>query len=101
MKKDPWNDAETRFKKGDAIKGAVAKINPFGAFIRLDGDIQGLCHISEFGSDEKMRKALEIGKAYDFYVQSVSSKDHRMALGFGAPDPKKLVEAEKKDEEEK
>jgi len=101
LKKDPWDDAETRFKKGDAIKGAVAKINPFGAFIRLDGDIQGLCHISEFGSDEKMRKALETGKTYDFYVQSVSSKDHRMALGFGTPDPKKLVETEKKGEEEK
>ena len=48
-----------------------------------------------------MRKALETGKTYDFYVQSVSSKDHRMALGFGTPDPKKLVETEKKGEEEK
>lgn len=101
LKKDPWDDAEARFAKGSAVKGTVAKVNPFGAFIRLDGDIQGLCHISEFGSDEKMRKSLEIGKTYDFYVQSVSSKDHRMALGFGEPDPKKLTETEKKSEEAK
>lgn len=85
LKNDPWKDAENAFKKGDQIKGTVVKLNPFGAFVRVDGDIQGLCHISEFGTDEQMRKTIETGKAYDFYVQSVSSKDHRMALGFGKP----------------
>ncbi len=85
LKNDPWENAEERFKKGDALKGTVVKLNPFGAFVRVDGDIQGLCHISEFGTDEQMRKTIEAGKAYDFYVQSVSSKEHRMGLGFGKP----------------
>lgn len=85
LKSDPWKDADEKFKKGDKVKGTVVKLNPFGAFVRVDGDIQGLCHISEFGTDEQMRKTIEAGKTYDFYVQSVSSKEHRMALGFGKP----------------
>ncbi len=83
LKADPWKDAEEKFKKGDAIKGTVVKVNPFGAFVRVDGDIQGLCHISEFGTDEQMKKTIAVGETYDFYVQSVSGKEHRMGLGFG------------------
>jgi small subunit ribosomal protein S1 len=102
LKNDPWKDAENAFKKGDQIKGTVVKLNPFGAFVRVDGDIQGLCHISEFGTDEQMRKTIETGKAYDFYVQSVSSKDHRMALGFGKPkQQEKEIGTETKEKSEK
>ncbi len=89
LKKDPWENIDERFKKGDKVRGVVTKVNPFGAFVRIDSDIQGLCHISEFGSDEEMKKQLEAGKEYEFYVQSVVKQEHRMALGFGAA-PKKV-----------
>ena len=88
LKKDPWDDVEQKFTKGNAVKGLVAKLNPFGAFVRLSGDIQGLCHISEFGNEESMKGKIEAGKEYDFYIQSISAKDHRMSLGFGAPKEK-------------
>lgn len=88
LKADPWKDAEEKFKKGDTLKGTVVKVNPFGAFVRVDGDIQGLCHISEFGTDEQMKKTIAVGATYDFYVQSVSGKEHRMGLGFGKAKPK-------------
>ncbi|MCR4322942.1 MAG: S1 RNA-binding domain-containing protein [Candidatus Azambacteria bacterium] len=101
LKKDPWEGAEEKFKKGDMVKGTIVKLNPFGAFVRVDGDIQGLCHISEFGTDEEMRKTIESGKEYDFNVQSISSKDHRMALGFGKikQPAKEAVTAPEKEEE--
>jgi len=54
----------------------------------LSDDIQGLCHISEFGNEENMKSKIEAGKEYDFYIQSISAKDHRMSLGFGAPKEK-------------
>ncbi len=90
LKQDPWENIETQFKKGDAVKGVVTKMNPFGVFVRLDTDIQGLCHISEFGNEETMKEKVVIGKSYDFNVQSISVKDHRMALGFGAESKKTL-----------
>lgn len=99
LKKDPWENIETRFKKGDVVKGTVTKINPFGVFVRLDTDIQGLCHISEFGNEETMKEKVSVGKSYDFNVQSISIKDHRMALGFGAVS-KKTSHTEKQEKPE-
>lgn len=83
LKKDPWENVDEKFVKDGAVKGVVTKLNPFGAFVRLSDDIQGLCHISEFGNDEKMRQTIEVGKEYDFHVQSISKQEHRMSLGFG------------------
>jgi small subunit ribosomal protein S1 len=99
LKKDPWADVENKFKTGDVIHGLVAKVNPFGAFVRLDDDIQGLCHISEFGTEEQMRKTIEQGKEYDFHIQSISKQEHRMALGFGASKAKSEKMTDKGKEE--
>lgn len=83
LKTDPWLDIEGKYKVGDVVKGVITKINPFGAFVKLDNDIHGLCHISEFGSEVQMKKSLQSGKEYDFYIQSIVKTEHRMALGFG------------------
>ncbi|MDD2732162.1 MAG: S1 RNA-binding domain-containing protein [Candidatus Pacebacteria bacterium] len=80
LKEDPWKDIEKEYKKDDIIKGEVTKINPFGAFIQLSPEIQGLCHISEFGTQKKMEEDLEVGKKYDFQILSIDPKEHRMSL---------------------
>ncbi|MBI3684965.1 S1 RNA-binding domain-containing protein [Candidatus Azambacteria bacterium] len=95
LKKDPWDEVDQKFKKGDVIRGTVAKLNPFGAFVKVDADIKGLCHISEFGSDAEMKKHLDIGKTYDFNIQTVSKQEHKMALGFGAVSLKPAKDAQK------
>src|SRR3984885_12414535 len=43
---DPWSHIDERFKIGDLVKGRVAKIASFGAFVELADDIDGLIHIS-------------------------------------------------------
>ncbi len=83
LKKDPWLEIEEKYKVGDYVKGTVTKVNPFGAFVKLDDNIHGLCHISEFGSDVNMKEALAVDKEYDFTIQSIVKEDHRMALAFG------------------
>ena len=65
------------------VHAKVTKINPFGAFAKLDKDIHGLIHISEFGSEDKMKEALKIGEEYDLTILSIEPKDYKMALGFG------------------
>ncbi len=79
LKKDPWEDVNTKYKKGDIVTGTVTKLNPFGAFVKLDKEIQALCHISEFG-DEKMEDVLKMGKEYKFKILSIEEKEHRMSL---------------------
>lgn len=80
LKKNPWQDIEKKYKKDDQIEGKVTKINPFGAFIEITPKIQGLCHISEFKTKEKMEEQLELGKKYQFQVLNVDPNEHRISL---------------------
>jgi small subunit ribosomal protein S1 len=85
LKKDPWLEIEGKHKKGDVVEGIVTKLNPYGAFIQIVSEenspkIQGLCHISEFGTKSKMESSLEAGKQYKFQILSIDSKEHRMSL---------------------
>jgi small subunit ribosomal protein S1 len=87
LKKDPWLNIEKKYKKGDTIEGKVTKFNPYGAFVQIlpagrQGllKIQGLCHISEFGTKSKMEESLKIGKKYNFQILSIDSTEHRMSL---------------------
>jgi small subunit ribosomal protein S1 len=87
LKADPWKTASAILEKGMIIDGSVKKFNPYGAFVEIacgkDGEtLQGLCHISEFGSDEKMRSSLETGKRYQFKIMAFVPEEHRMSLGL-------------------
>jgi len=80
LKKDPWLTLEEKYKKGDIVSGKVTKFNPFGAFVRITPEIQGLCHISEFGTKIKMAERLKIDKNYDFQILEIQKEEHRMSL---------------------
>ncbi len=87
LKDNPWEKAKEKYKEGDIIKGKVTKMNPFGAFIHISSEneedkdkIQGLCHISEFGTMEKMTESLTLEKEYNFEIVSLDPKEHRMIM---------------------
>ncbi len=80
LKKDPWKEFEKEHQKGDVVEGEVTKFNPFGAFVQITPKIQGLCHISEFRTKEKMENTLEIGKKYKFKILSIEPEQYRVTL---------------------
>lgn len=80
LKKDPWEKIDEKYKKGDVIEGKITKFNPFGAFVEISTKIQGLVHISEFGTRTKMEQKLKIGKKYQFQILQIEPKEHRMTL---------------------
>lgn len=80
FKKDPWQDIEKKIKKGDVTEGTVTKFNPFGAFVQISPEVQGLCHISEFGSQKKMEETLKLGDKYKFEILLIEPQEHRMSL---------------------
>lgn len=84
LKEDPWKGIKEKYKKGGVVSGRVTKFNPFGAFIELLDGLQGLLHISEFGSEKKMKEAIEIGKIYNFKVLLVDPEAHKIALGLSS-----------------
>ena len=99
LQQDPWIDIDKKYKKGDEINGTTTKLNPFGVFVAMDKEIHGLCHISEFGTQQKMEEVLEIGKKYNFKILSIDASNHRMALGLiKETSPKEIKETANKEE---
>ena len=80
LKPDPWLKVEEKYKAGETVNGAVYKFNPFGAFINLDAEIQGLIHVSEFGGIEEMKNKLAVGQSYKFLIDSVKPEEKRLIL---------------------
>ena len=62
------------------MPGKVLRFNPFGAFVSLDPEIQGLIHISEFGGPEEMKNELKEGETYTFHIESVKPQEKRIIL---------------------
>jgi len=80
LKEDPWKDIDTKYKKGDTIKGEVTRFKSFGALVKIQPEIYGLIHISEFGSQAKMEEKLQVGKKYDFNISLIDPTEHKMIL---------------------
>lgn len=83
LKENPWQTAATRYHKGDRVEGVVIKFNKHGALASIEEGIAGLVHVSEFGTEEKLRAGLELGKRYPFTISLFDPKEMRMALSFG------------------
>lgn len=86
LKEDPWKEIEKRWKKFDEVQGKVTKLNPFGAFVEIEPKIQGLCHISEFGTIKRMEELLTQGEVYAFQVLEINAIEHRMSLRLKTAD---------------
>jgi small subunit ribosomal protein S1 len=82
LKENPWVEAEKKYKKGDEVKGVVIKFNKHGALASIEEGISGLVHISEFGTESKMKEKLELGKSYTFKILLFEAKNQKMGLSF-------------------
>ncbi len=82
LKENPWVEAGRKYKKDDVVSGVVIKFNKHGALASIEEGVAGLVHVSEFGSEEKLREKLELGKTYNFKITLFDPKDQKMALSF-------------------
>jgi len=94
---DPWLKAAASYKIGQIVEGEVAKITPFGAFVKV-GSLDGLVHISELG--EKITDPKEVvkeGEKYKFRIVSIEPELHKLSLSLkGAHDEEHVKEEAKK-----
>ena len=83
---DPWETIDTRFKVGDLVSGQVAKIASFGAFVNLDGDIDGLIHISQLSEEhvERVKDVIKVGDEIQARVIKVDKVERRIGLSVKA-----------------
>ena len=86
LESDPWSIIDNRFKVGDLVKGTVAKIASFGAFIQLEDDIDGLVHISQLSEDHvaKVKDVIKVGDEVEARVIKVDKVERRIGLSIKA-----------------
>lgn len=76
--KDPWSDADKKYKAESKVKGKVVKISDFGVFVQLEPGIEGLVHITNIPPGKRFTEGEEI----NCYVQEIDSKAKKLSLGL-------------------
>ena len=94
LEQDPWENIDKLVKVGDLVTGTVAKIASFGAFVNLDGDIDGLIHISQLSEEhvERVKDVIKVGQEIKARVIKVDKVERRIGLSIKAVnyDPEQL-----------
>lgn len=80
LKKDPWMDKIEKYGEGQIIKGEVYKFMPFGALVKIEPEMYGFIHSSEFGGLDEMKEKIELKKSYNFIIDSIKIKEKRINL---------------------
>jgi len=82
---NPWDAFAKSYKKGDRISGNIKSITDFGIFIGLDGEIDGLVHLSDISWDEPGEQAVRQytkGDKIDTVILSIDPERERISLGI-------------------
>jgi small subunit ribosomal protein S1 len=82
---NPWDEFGATRNKGDLVKGTIKSITDFGIFIGMEGDIDGLVHLSDISwhepGEEAVRKFAK-GDEIEAVVLSVDPERERISLGI-------------------
>lgn len=92
---DPWTGVAERYPEGARISGTVVRLAPFGAFVNIEPGIDGLVHISNFGTGKRInhpKEVIEVGQRVDAYVLSTDVQGRRLSLSLQPKaEPKKIA----------
>jgi small subunit ribosomal protein S1 len=81
---NPWEEFTATHTKGERITGKIKSITDFGVFIGLEGNIDGLIHLSDLSWDEpgeEMARQYTKGDELTAVVLSVDPDRERISLG--------------------
>jgi len=81
---DPWRARIEKFSVGQLVEGVITRLTKFGAFARLEGDIEGLIHISEISETriEHPKEVLKEGEVVALRIIRIDPEQHRIGLSL-------------------
>ena len=81
---DPWRSRIEKFSVGQLVEGVITRLTKFGAFARLEGDIEGLIHISEISETriEHPKEVLKEGEIVALRIIRIDPEQHRIGLSL-------------------
>lgn len=104
LTKDPWEEIAERYPVGKRVTGTVTRFADYGAFLRIEKDINGLVHLSELAHHKVTDPAevLTIGQKIDAQVINIDVDERRIGLSIKALQPidKATMERIKREREE-
>ena len=92
LSKHPWEALDPELKVGDKVKGRVAIIADYGAFIEVSEGVEGLIHVSEMSWSTHLRSAqdfVKVGDEVEAVILTLDRDERKMSLGIKQlqPDP--------------
>ncbi|MCK0131726.1 30S ribosomal protein S1 [Flavobacteriaceae bacterium F08102] len=92
LQKHPWEALDENLKIGDKVKGKVAIIADYGAFIEVSQGVEGLIHVSEMSWSTHLRSAqdfVKVGDEVEAVILTLDRDERKMSLGIKQlhPDP--------------
>ncbi|MFZ2357652.1 MAG: S1 RNA-binding domain-containing protein, partial [Candidatus Omnitrophota bacterium] len=85
LEANPWLEAETKYSVGSKVSGKVRGFTDYGAFVELDGNLEGMIHISDMSWTKRVshpQDVLKKGQKIDVIILSVDAQNRRIALGM-------------------
>ena len=86
-KPNPWTEFSNRYGLGDSVEGNIKSVTDFGIFVGLEGDIDGLIHLSDITEDENPAEAMENYKKGDklsCIIFGIDAERERISLKLSA-----------------
>ena len=86
LEPNAWDRFVTEHKPGDVVRGKIARFANFGAFVELDDNLEGLCHISELSEErvEKPEDVVQLGQEMEFKILRIDSESKKIGLSARA-----------------
>jgi small subunit ribosomal protein S1 len=104
LQKDPWEEIAERYPVGKKVQGSVMRLTDYGAFVKLEPEINGLVHLSELAHHKVNDPAdvLKVGQKIDVQVINIEPDERRIGLSIKAllPISKEMLERIKREKEE-
>jgi small subunit ribosomal protein S1 len=86
-KPNPWTEFANKYGLGDSVEGSIKSVTDFGIFVGLEGDIDGLIHLSDITEDENPSEAMENYKKGDklsCIIFGIDAERERISLKLSA-----------------
>jgi len=85
LESNPWLEAESKYPVGSKVSGKIARFTDYGAFVELDGNLEGMVHISDLDWVRRVANPQEVfkkGQVVDLIVLSVDANSRKISLGL-------------------
>jgi len=94
---DPWAEARGKYSPGKISRATISRIEPFGVFVKLDDEIDGLIHLTDLAAApqygykkvEHPKELVSVGDELDVVIHHFDAKNRKVSLHVALPEGKR------------